>query len=91
MNFIYKNRFRLIQSLLIFLIIIIFFYSKIIYLYIWPVIKNNQEILFADMQNILDSSKCYRQFDIYTYNPCTILGGNPYSYGSFSLKLPNVA
>jgi hypothetical protein len=91
MNFIYKKKFKLIKLLLIFLIIIILFYSKVIYLYIWPVIKNNQEILFADMRNILDSSECYPQIDIYSYNPCTILGGNPYSYGSFSLKLPNVA
>ena len=77
-----KNSKCYLLSLILFLIVITSIYSKFIHLYIW-----GNEFLFRDFQNILESSICYPEIDIYTYNPCTILGGNPYSYGSFSLRI----
>jgi len=88
-KFIKKNTPYILSSLVMFLITVFAIFFKLIYFYVWPVKKNDQIFFFADWRNVLESSICYKSgIAIFDYNPCTILGGNPYSYGSSSLYLP---
>ncbi len=76
----------LISSSLIFILVLICLYFDFVNFYIIA-----KEVLFADFQHILESSICYPEIDVFIFNPCTNLGGNPYSYGSFSLMITPLA
>jgi hypothetical protein len=84
-NLLSKNFSYLISSSILSIFVLICLHFNLLNSYI--IVGGNEGALFADFKHVLESSICYPEIDVYSYNPCTNLGGNRYSYGSSSLKI----